>query len=148
MHFLGDGVRYRAADAAADDTDLLQALHLGSLAERSDYIGNNVALLDSVEHSGGAARSLNHNGNGALLTIPSCDGDGNTLALLVKAENHELTGLRMLCDQGSLDLKKADGLSVIQKTLGHYFVHLHTSVKYYLLPLFVFCCLFILQPAP
>ena len=123
MHFLSNGVCDGAADAAADDTDLLQTVHLGSLAERADEVGDVVAFLNGVEHFSGAACSLDHDGDGALLTVVACNGDRGTLALLVKTEDEELAGLRMFRNQRSFDLEQADGLCLVQKSFSYYFEH-------------------------
>ena len=127
MHLLGDGVGDGAADAAADDAHLLQAFHLRGLAERADDVGDDVALGDGVQHLRGAAGGLHHDGDGALFAVIAGDGHGDALALLVQTEHDELARLRMAGDQGRFDLKEADGLRIVQKTLGYYFVHLCTS---------------------
>ena len=136
MHFLGDGVCDGAADAAADDADLLQTVHLGSLAERADEVGDVVAFFNGVEHSGGAACGLNHDGNGALFTVVACNGDGGTLALLVKTEDDELTGLRMSRNQRSFDLEQADGLCLVQKSFSYYFEHFLLPLIHLIINLF------------
>ena len=123
MHFLCNGIRNGASDAAADNTDLFQPVHLGRTSERPDDIGNNVAFLNGVEHFRGASCRLNHNGHGTLLAVIPRDGNGNALSLLVKAEDNKLTRLSMTGDQRRLYFKKADRFRIIQKTLGNYFIH-------------------------
>ena len=81
-----------------------------------------------MEHPGGAARGLHHDGDGALLTIPVRDGDGDALALLIQTEDDELAGLRVPGGQRRLDLEQADGLGVVEETLGYYLVHGNTSI--------------------
>ena len=127
MHLLGDGVGDSTADAAADNTDLLEAVHLGGLAERAYDIGDEIALLDGVEHFRGAAGRLNHDGNGALFPVIARDGDGNAFALLIQTEDDKLTRLRMARDQGRFNLKQANGLCIVEKSFGYYFIHFSTS---------------------
>ena len=103
--------------------------HLGGLAQRPYDIGYIVALLHGVKHPGGAARSLNHHGNGALFTVPAGNGDGNTLALLIKAEDNKLACHGMARNKGCFNLKKAYGFCLVEETLCHYFIHLNTSMK-------------------
>ena len=128
MHLFCDGVSDRAADAAADNADLLEPVHLGRAAEGADEVGDIVALLNGVEHLRGAAGGLHHDGDGALFSVPARYGDGDTLALLIQTEDDELTRLRMLCDKRSFDLEQADSLCLVQKALGYYLIHLSTSI--------------------
>ena len=130
VHHLGDGVGNGAAHAAADYADLLQALDLGGFAQGAHKVGDIVALLHGVEHSGGAAGGLHHDGDGALLPVPAGDRNRHTLALLIQAEDNELTGLGMLGHQGGLDLKEADGFRLVEKSLGYYFVHFTPRIVY------------------
>ena len=130
MHFLGDGVCDSAADAAADNADLLQTVHLGSLAEGADEVGDVIAFLHGVQHFGGAAGSLYHNGNGAFFAVIACYGNRSTLALLIQTEDDELTCLRVLCDQRSFDLEQANALCIVQKSFLYDFKHLITSYHY------------------
>ena len=127
VHFLGNGVGDSAADAAADNTDLLQAVHLGSLAEGADEVGDVIALLHGVQHLGGTAGSLYHNGNGALFAVVACDGNRSALSLLIKTEDDELTCLGVTSDQRSFDLEQANGLCIVQKSFLYDFKHLITS---------------------
>ncbi len=123
VHFLGNRIRNGAADTAADDTDLLQALHLGGLAERADKIRNIIALFHRVEHFGRLAGSLDHHGDGSLLTVIAGNGYRNTLPLFVQAENHKLAGLGVFCHERRLNLEKTDALGIIQIPLGYYLIH-------------------------
>ena len=130
MHLLGDRVGDGAADAAADDADLLEPLHLGGPAERPDDVGNHVALFHGVEHFCRAARGLHHDGDRAALAVIARDGHRDALALLVQTEDHKLTGAGVPGDQRRFDLEQADALGVIQETLGYYLVHTYTSNIY------------------
>ncbi len=123
MHFLGNGVGNGAADAAAHYADLLEAVHLRGFAQRADKIAYIVALVHGVQHSGGAPGGLHHNGDGALLPVPTGDRHRDALALLIKAEDNKLAGLRVARDQRSLDLKQAYGLCLVQELLFNNFVH-------------------------
>ena len=82
-----------------------------------------VALGDGVQHFRGAAGGLHHDRDGSLFAVVTRDGDRYALALLVQPEDHELAGLRVAGDERRLDLKEANGLRVVEETLGHYFVH-------------------------
>ena len=93
-----------------------------------------------MEHLRGAARGLHHDGDSALLAVPVRDGDGDALALLIQAEDDKLTGLRVPGGQGRLDLEQADGLGVVEETLGYYLVHGNTSI-HIIMDLRFFCCL-------
>ena len=124
MHLLGNGVCDGAAHTAAHDADLLQAFHLRGLAQRAGNVGNIVALLHGVQHFGGAAGGLHHDGDGALFPVIAGNGHGDALALLIQAEDHELTGPGVACDVGCFDLEEANRLRIVEKTLGNYFVHL------------------------
>ena len=124
VHLLGDGICDGAAHAAAHHADLLQAFHLGGLAQRAGDIGDIVPFFHGVQHSGGASRSLHHHGDGALLPIVARDGYRDAFALFVQPEDHELARPGMARDERRLYLKEADRFRVIQKTLGNYFVHL------------------------
>ena len=130
VHLFGDGIGDGAADAAADNADLVQAFHLGGLAEGADKVADIVALLDGVEHLGGLAGRLDHDGDGPLFAVIARDGNGNALALLVKAENNKLPGLRVPGNQGRLHFKEADGFRVIEITLGDNLVHTNSPSEY------------------
>ena len=130
MHFLCDGVGDSTTNAAADDADLLQTVHLGSLAEGTYEVGDIIAFLNGVQHLGGAAGSLYHNGYGALFAVIACYGNRSTLALLIQTEDDELTCLGVLCDQRSFDLEQANALCIVQKSFLYDFKHLVTSYHY------------------
>ena len=130
VHFLCDGVCDSTADAAADDADLLQAIHLGSFTEGAHKVGDIIAFLDSVQHLGGAAGGLDHDGHGAFFTVIARDGNRGAFALLIQTEYDELTCLGVLCDQRSFDLEQANALCIVQKSFLYDFKHLVTSYHY------------------
>ena len=119
VHLFGDGVGNGAAYTATYNADLFEAFHLGGLAERTDNIGDDVALLHGVEHFCGAAGSLHHDGNRALLPVVSGDRNGNTLSLLIQAEDDELTRHCMARNERRFDFKKADCFCLIEESFGN-----------------------------
>ena len=79
--------------------------------------------------------------DGALLAIPARDRHWDTLALLVKAEDDELTRLRVLRRQRRFYLEETDRLRLVQKSLRYYFIHLlppylirYVYTQFYILP--------------
>ena len=103
MKLLRDGHGDGASDAAADDTDALNALGVGRHAERTGEIGYELALFLVIEQFGRRADNLKDNLNGATIGIDARDGEGYALALFVGAQNNKLTGLRFSSDQRRLD---------------------------------------------
>ena len=104
VELLENGVSDRAADAAADHTDLLLALGLGGLAERTDEVLDRLALGFVAELFRGRADGLDNDGDRALLAVVIVDGDGDALAVFIHTQNDELTGLRLLRHHRRLDL--------------------------------------------
>ena len=102
QHGIGDG----AADAAADDADLLLAGGLGGLAQGTHEVLEAVAFLEVVHLLGGGAHDLGDDADRALLRVIVMDGQGDPLAVLIHTEDDELARLRLLGHQGSLDLKE------------------------------------------
>ena len=127
MHFLCYGVSDSAANAAADDRHTGESVHFGGMTQGADKIGDIVAFFNSVEHSGGVARGLHHNGNGALFPVISSHGNGNALTLLVQTEDDELACGGVFCHQRSFDFEQADGFSLVQKSFLYDLEHLITS---------------------
>jgi hypothetical protein len=58
---------------------------------------------------GGGAHDLENDLYGAVLTIRTCDGQRNSLAVFIHAKNDELTGTRLVCHEGSFDLELNHG---------------------------------------
>ena len=110
-----------AANAAADHTDPLLALHIGGLAQGTHEVPDIVALIQSAQGLGGEANLLENNADGALLPVVTGNGKGHALALLVDPEDDKLPGLCFLSNEGRFDLHQSDG--IIQLFLTHDFVH-------------------------
>ena len=109
MELLQHGIRNGAANAAAHNGDLLLALGLGGLAQGSHEVCQAIAFLHVAElHSGGANR-LNNDGDGALFGIIGVDGDGDTLAVFIRPQDDELTGLSFFGNEGRFDLIESYG---------------------------------------
>ena len=113
----GDG----AAHAAANHTDLLLAFHGGGLAQGTHKVADAVTLVQLAQGNGGEADLLENDGNGALFPVAAGDGQGNTLAHLIDAENDELTGSCLPGDEGGFNLHQGNG--GIQLFLTNDFIH-------------------------
>ena len=93
VEFTGDGQCNGAAHAAADDADLLQALHLGGAAQRADEVVDALTHFEAVQLHGGAADDLEDDVHSTLLAVIACDGEGDALAVFKRAHNDKLAGL-------------------------------------------------------
>ena len=93
VEFTGDGQRNGAAHAAADDTDLLQAFHLGSAAQRADEVVDALTYFEAVQLHGGAAHDLENDIHSACLAVITGHGQGDALAVLKRAHNDKLARL-------------------------------------------------------
>ena len=98
MHLAALGVQlfgYRqrdcAAYAAAHNADLAQPLCFGRFTERTRKIGKAVAHIFMIQLFGGSAHNLKDNFNRAFLAVKARDGERDTLAVFIGAENDELT---------------------------------------------------------
>ena len=127
MELLQNGIRDGAADAAAHHADLLLALGLGGTAQRADEIVQAVALLLVAQLLGSGAHRLNDDGNGALLAVIVMDRNGDTLTILIHAQNDELAGLRLLGHHGCLDL--IEDHSGFQRFLFHDAIHTYSLIS-------------------
>ena len=116
------------ADTAADDADLLQAFGLGRRAERADKVVEAIALILVIQQLGRAADDLEDDRHGSLFAIVARNGERNALAILIHAQDDELTGLRFLCDQRRFDVHQRDG--GVENFFTHDFIH---GVKSFLL---------------
>lgn len=112
---------YRAADTASDDADLLETLELGSGTEGTDEVPDIFALVFIIELKSGRADDLEDDPYGACGAVVAGDGEGDTLALLIDAEDNELTGLSLCGDERSLDIHHGD--SGIEGLFADYFIH-------------------------
>ena len=105
MQCLGDGQCDSTADAAADNADILQALNLGGFAQGADEVVDSLALFQRVQLHGAGTHHLEDDGNRTGLAVETGDGQGNALGIFLRADNDELTGLCLLCDQRCIDPK-------------------------------------------
>ena len=74
------------------------------LTERTDDVGQLVADLHVAEARGANANLLHHQRDGAALDVGSGDGQGNALALGMRADDDEMSGLAAAGYQGCFDL--------------------------------------------
>ena len=103
MKFLQHRICNGAAHTAADHADLFLALSNSSLAQGAHEVLEIVTLVQMAELLCGGAHSLDDDGNSPFFGIVIVDSDGNTLAILIYAENDELARLGLLCDQRRFD---------------------------------------------
>ena len=132
MELLQNGVCDGAANAAADHADLLLTLGLGGTAQRAHKVMQAIALLLVAQLLGGGAHRLNDDGNGALLAVIVMDRNGDTLTILIHAQNDELAGLRLLGHHGCLDL--IEDHSGFQRFLFHDAIHTYSLISVFSLP--------------
>ena len=109
VELLQHGIRDGAADTAAHHADLLLALGLGGLAQGAHKVLEAVALFHAAQLFRGGAHGLDDDGDGALLRVIVVDRYGDSLAVLIHAQDDELARLGLLGDQGCLDLIQGDG---------------------------------------
>ena len=109
MQCLGHGQRNGTADAAADHTDVLQALNLGGLAQRADEVMHGLALLEGVQLHGTGTHNLEDDGHSARITVIARDGQGDSLGVLLGADNDKLAGLRLFGDERRMNPKLGYG---------------------------------------
>ena len=120
-------IRNRAADAAADHTDTLFALHIGGLAKGTDEVLDIIALVHAAEKLGGKTDLLEDDGDGALFAVVARDRQRHPLGLVVDAENDELTGFRLSGNERSFNLHvRYRGIEFL---FAHNFVHLFSSLQ-------------------
>ena len=112
---IGDG----DAQTPADDRDLfaLLALELARLAQRADEILQRLALLERVQPARGRADLLKNDRDRALFPVIARDGQRDTLALLVDAQDDELARLRLSRNARRLDLHQRH--RVVQAAFGY-----------------------------
>ena len=116
---LAHGVADGAADAAADDADALLSADLGGFAHGADKVGKAVADFHQLQHTGGLADGLDHDGNGTGLAVVIGNGQGNALAVLIQTQDDELAGQALLGDQRGLDDVLKDRAGLIQGPLAY-----------------------------
>jgi len=103
VQFLGNGQCNGAAYAAAHNAHLLQTLGLGGATQRADKIVDTIACVQAVQLHGGTAHDLEDDIYGALFAVVTGHGQGDTLAVLKRTYNDELTRLCLFGDQRGFD---------------------------------------------
>ena len=101
VQLLGNGQCNGAAHAAAHNTDLLQTL--GRAAQRADKVVDTIACVQAVQFHGGTAYDLENNIHSALFAVVTGHGQGDTLTVLKRTYNDELTRLCLFGDQRGFD---------------------------------------------
>ena len=86
MKLLRDRKRNCTTNATAYDTNLLKTVKVSSYTERTNEVLKVFALFLVIELFSSAANDLENDLNGACLAVISCNGKGNSLALLVNSE--------------------------------------------------------------
>ena len=103
VQLLGLRICDRAAQTAADNSDLLEALKLARLAERTDKIMQAVALIQRAERHRRCADLLENDRDGTLFAVKICDRERNTLAFCADTQDDELTRLCLAGNVRGLD---------------------------------------------
>ena len=129
VEFTGDGQRNGAAHAAADDADLLQALHLGGAAQRADEVVDALTHFEAVQLHGGAADDLEDDVHSTLLAVIACDGEGDALAVFKRAHNDKLAGLCLFGNERGFNDHLCNG--GVQRRLFRDLVHCVCSLFLY-----------------
>lgn len=93
---------------AADDARLLDAVHLSGQTQGADQIHQSVALFHCCQSHSGQTSALEDDGDGALLTVITADGQRNTLALFINTEDDELARLCFASNVRCLNLQQSD----------------------------------------
>ena len=109
MELLQHGIRNGAAHAAAHNGDLLLALDVRGLAQRADEIMQRLSLFEGIQFHRRTADDLVNNRNRAALTVVIRNGQRDALAVLQRAQNDELAGLRFFGDKRRVDHHLGDG---------------------------------------
>ena len=87
-------IRDRAAQTAADDSNLFEAVELAlSLPRGADEVVQAVALVQRAERLRGRADLLEDDGDRAVFAVKIRDGERNSLALCADTQDDELTRL-------------------------------------------------------
>ena len=99
VQLTGNGQSDGAAYAAAHDTYLLQAFHLGGAAQRAYKVVDTLAHLQAVQLHRGTAHDLENDIHSALFAVVTGHGQGDALAVLKRAHNDKLARLCLFGDQ-------------------------------------------------
>ena len=128
MQLLCYGQSDSAADAAADDADVLETLKMGGNAEGTDEVLNVLTYLLVVELFGSCADNLENDPYGACLAVIVSDGKGDTLAVSINAQDDELTGLGLGRNEGSFNVHHRYG--GVEFFLCYDFVHFCFAIPF------------------
>ena len=66
---------------------------------------DSLALFQRVQLHGAGTHHLEDDGNRTGLAVETGDGQGDAFGIFLRADNDELTGLCLLCDQRCFDPK-------------------------------------------
>ena len=121
MHTAGQRIGQSVSCTAANDADLLEAFHLGRLAQGSDDIQQIIAFLQLIHQHGRSADGCVDQIDSTLLRIMSCHSQGDSLSVLIGTEDDELTRLRLASNQRSLNDKPRHGF--IQTSFAYDLIH-------------------------
>ena len=91
-----------------------------------------IALLLVAQLFSGGTHRLNNDGNSALFTVIVMDRNGDTLTILIHAQNDELAGLRLFRHHGGLDL--IENHSGFQRFLFHDAIHTYSLISVFSFP--------------
>ena len=94
----------RRTDAAGNAHDAFPLGNRAVVPERSDEVLEFVADVQETQRLGGLADLLKHNRDRASLRVAVADGEWDTLAVLVNAQDNEIAGARLSGDPRRLDL--------------------------------------------
>lgn len=71
------------------------------LAQGTHKVQQRVAFLEGIQLFGGIADFLENNGDSTLFSVIICNGQRNTLAFLINAEDNELSGCAFRATSGA-----------------------------------------------
>ena len=121
MKRFGNGHSDSASNAASDDAYLLKSVKVCCHTERSYEILQIVTCLFVRKLFGGRSDYLIDNLDRSLLLIHSCDGQRNTLSVLIHTQYDKLTRTRFACNQRRFYMKFNHRW--VQLFFVYYFVH-------------------------
>ena len=109
VQLFGNRQRDRAAYAAAHNANLAKTLCFGRLTERPRKIGKAVAYAFVIQLFGCGSHNLKYNFNRTLFAVKARDGERDTLAVLIGAENDELTRLGFFSHERRFNFHHCNG---------------------------------------
>ena len=101
--------------------------------QRTDHVCYIIAFVQRTELAGAGTNGLNDKGYRSFLFVAACNGEGHTFALLVHADNNEMTCLACLGNQRCLNVQTEYLLAEL-----NFLYNLEHSLNYLLSLL---CCL-------